>query len=122
MDVRCQEQPTSPESTQRDITAAQVLAERRSVWGRHALQERAVTDPGEQTQREGSRSEQTPTAGRFGPYRAGEGPVALHDALCLLVAWTDFAVRAASRCLALAATDLIPDEARFTSPALVGSL
>lgn len=122
VDLRCQEQSTSPESTERDIAVAQVLMESRSVSGRHALQERAVADPGEQAQCKGNRSEQTPVAGRFGPYHAGEGPVALHDALCFLVAWTNFTIRTASHCLALAASDLIPNKARFTSPALVGSL
>lgn len=56
------------------------------------------------------------------PYRAGDGAVPLHDALCFLVARADFAVRAESPCLALAAGDLIPNKARFTSSALVGSL
>lgn len=93
----------------------------RSVPGRHALQERAVADPGEQAQRRRKGSEQIPPAG-IGPYRAGDGPIALHDALSFLVARANFAVRATSRCLAFAACDLIPNKTRLTSPALVGSL
>lgn len=119
-DLRCQEQPTA-EISERCTTTAQVLMGSRSVPGRHALQERAVADPGEQAQRGRKGSEQIPTAG-IGPYRAGDGPIALHDALRFLVAGTNFAVRATSHCLAFAACDLIPNKTRFTSPTLVGSL
>lgn len=67
-------------------------------------------------------SPRTAAGGGFGPYHAGDGPVALHHALGFLVARADLAVGAASHRLALAAGDLIPDKAGFTSPALVGSL
>lgn len=64
--LRCQEQSTSPEITEGEITIAQVLAGSKSEPTRHALQERAVADPGEQAQCRRNGSEQIPVQGGLG--------------------------------------------------------
>lgn len=111
-------EPSASQGAPKELSeAARVLVESRAVPGR--LSRRGQC----QTQHRAAETERAHSvAGRFGPYRAGEGPVALHDALCLLMAGADLTVGTASHRLAPAATDLIPDKAGFTSTALVGSL